>query len=361
LIFTTGLLAQSYTCTVQNQTVNGTDFSFDIYMQRTDATEIYLGQSEFSLEFNNVNFNSPAISFVPGSPELDWYAYDAVIPIGYPNVVKFSVGALTFGTQTQFDSRVCKPSTTANGTLLVTVTISGISNPAGFAGIQWRTTAPHDSKVNNYLNVTPWGLTNITSNGIYTNPPDAQLPVELVSFTGKSVEDYKVELNWRTATEVNNYGFNVERKTADGQWENVGFVSGNGNSNSDKNYSFKDNSPSGGSKFLYRLKQIDNDGQFEYSDAVEVMLIPIEYKLYQNYPNPFNPMTKIKFAIPEAGKVNLKIFDIKGEEVADLVNQDYEAGYYDVELNLANLASGVYIYRLQSKGFSDVKKMMLIK
>lgn len=197
--------------------------------------------------------------------------------------------------------------------------------------------------------------------GDWPNLNEIPLPVELVSFTGEASDGYKVKLNWETATELNNFGFDVERQTSNGQWEKVGFVNGNGTSNSSKTYSFKDNSPTGGSKFFYRLKQIDNDGQFEYSDVVEVMLVPMEYKLYQNYPNPFNPMTKIKFAIPEAGKVNLKIFDIKGEQVADLVNTDYEPGYYDIELNLSNLASGVYIYRLQSKSFSDVKKLMLIK
>ncbi len=193
----------------------------------------------------------------------------------------------------------------------------------------------------------------------------APLPVELSSFTASSNQN-AVNLKWQTATEVNNYGFEVERSVISNEernlsWQKVGFVNGNGNSNSPKTYSFSDNNPSGGSKFQYRLKQIDNDGQFEYSDAVEVMVIPMEYNLYQNYPNPFNPTTKIKFALPEAGKVVLKIYDMTGAEVAELVNTDYEVGYYDIELNASNLASGVYFYRLQSNNFTSVKKLIVLK
>jgi hypothetical protein len=355
--------AQTYTCTVQNQTVNGSDFSFDIYMQRTDATEIYLGQSEFSLEFNNGNFNSPAISFEPGSPDLDWYAYDAVIPIGYPNVVKFSVGALTFGTQTQFNSRVCKPSTVAPGTLIATVTISGIQNFGGFADMQWRTTAPHDSKVNTYVPITPWNLTNITVNGTYTDPVSAPLPVELTSFTSKILND-KVQLNWSTKTETNNFGFDVERcaLSAESQvWEKVGFVNGNGNSNSPKEYTYTDKNLIGGSKFLYRLKQVDNDGQFEYSDAVEVEVIPNKFELSQNYPNPFNPATKIRYQLPNESKVVIKIYNILGSEVMELVNEQKQAGIYEVEFNAESLASGTYIYKISADNFVQTKKMILLK
>jgi hypothetical protein len=191
----------------------------------------------------------------------------------------------------------------------------------------------------------------------YVDPP---FPVELTSFNGTVINEI-VRLNWSTATEINNFGFEIERKSETAEWIKLGFVKGNGNSNSPKTYYYSDTDPIGGSKFLYRLKQIDNDGQFEYSDAVEVILLPMKYSLYQNYPNPFNPTTKIKFAIPEAGRVSLKIFDINGREVFDLVNNFYEAGYYDVELNLSDLSSGTYIYRIQSNNFSVSKKLMLLK
>jgi hypothetical protein len=355
-------LAQTYTCTVQNQSVNGTDFSFDIYMQRTDATEIYLGQSEFSLEFNNSNFTSPTIANVAG-PELEWYTVDVAIPAGYPNVVKFSVGALFFNNQTEFDDRVCNPSTTTPGTLIATISISGISNYSGTAGLHWRLVTPHDSKVNNYSPSFPWPLTNITVLGTYIDPVDIVLPVELKNFTAKASED-KVELNWDARTEVDNKGFEIERAVKENEnlsWLKIGFVSGKTQVNFSRNYYFIDKNLWGGNKFLYRIKQIDADGTFRYSDEVEVELLPTKYELYQNYPNPFNPVTNIKFSLPEDAQVSIKIYDVLGSMIDEILNQEFKAGFHKVEFNASQYASGIYIYRFESKNFTNVKKMVLMK
>ena len=205
-------------------------------------------------------------------------------------------------------------------------------------------------------------ITKITFSGTNGGNP---LPVELVNFAAQ-VNGNSVTLEWSTATEVNNYGFEVERRIKNEKleiinWQIVGFVEGNGNSNSPKDYSFVDKTVLIG-KYSYRLKQIDNDGKYEYSAAIEVDLgTPKDYNLSQNYPNPFNPSTTIKFVIPKAGKVILKIYDITGVEITELINSDYEAGYYDVELNASALASGVYIYRLQSNNFIAVKKLVVLK
>jgi photosystem II stability/assembly factor-like uncharacterized protein len=198
--------------------------------------------------------------------------------------------------------------------------------------------------------------------GLWETEIDAALPVELSSFTGEVVGD-KINLAWTTATEVNNYGFNIERSPASTglNWETIGFVEGFGNSNSPKQYSYTDNNAAGSNKFSYRLKQIDNDGQFKYSDIVEVVLFLNVYALFQNYPNPFNPSTNISFALPEPGDITLKIFNPLGEEVAALVKEFTEAGVYTVNFNAENLPSGVYIYTLQSNNFSDSKKLILIK
>ncbi|MGD8781551.1 MAG: T9SS type A sorting domain-containing protein [Ignavibacteria bacterium] len=190
------------------------------------------------------------------------------------------------------------------------------------------------------------------------------LPVELTSFSAL-ILDNAVELNWNTATEVNNYGFEVERcETQDVRsemWEKIGFVNGHGNSNSPKSYSFTD-TPTGGTTFKYRLKQIDFDGAYEYSDEVEVSLDAItEYSLEQNYPNPFNPTTTIKYQIPETGNVTLKIYDVLGREVKTLVNETQIIGVYSVEFNASKLASGVYISRLTAGNFVEKRKMLLVK
>jgi Secretion system C-terminal sorting domain len=203
----------------------------------------------------------------------------------------------------------------------------------------------------------------------------ATLPVELTSFSAKVINN-RVELNWQTATEVNNYGFEIERlqnsKIAGLQnWEKVGFVKGNGNSNSPKEYSFVDNNSLSG-KVDYRLKQIDNDGSFKYSQIVEASFMkPDKFELSQNYPNPFNPGTTIKYSVANAGFVTMKLYNIVGEEVATLVNEEESAGYYKVEFsakggsasggNASNLASGIYFYTLTAGNFRETKKLVLLK
>jgi hypothetical protein len=192
------------------------------------------------------------------------------------------------------------------------------------------------------------------------------LPVELTSFTA-SIIGSKVKLNWQTATEVNNYGFDVERQAHTStslsvtEWEKIGFVNGNGNSSSPKSYSFIDDKALSG-KYSYRLKQIDNDGQFEYSKNIEVDLgTPKTFELNQNYPNPFNPTTIISYNLPEAANVKLTIFNILGQEIKTLVNEYKEAGTHKVEFNASELDSGLYIYRLQAGSRVQTRKMTLIK
>jgi hypothetical protein len=195
------------------------------------------------------------------------------------------------------------------------------------------------------------------------------VPVELVSFTGK-VEKNNVLLNWKTATEVNNYGFEVERSQTSNvkseTWERIGFVNGSGNSNSPKEYTFTDKNLTSGN-YTYRLKQINNDGQFEYSKAVYIELKdhPEEFALYQNYPNPFNLSTRIQYQVSSNSQVSLKVYDVLGNEVATLVNEEQPAGSYEVEFDasssIQNLASGIYYYQLKAGGFNVSKKMLLLE
>ena len=230
-----------------------------------------------------------------------------------------------------------------------------------------------------------WGDNRNDAGGIYAQDinPDGQLgnsivPVELVSFS-VNVSDNNVNLNWITATELNNSGFEIERSPSptpslrEGtlenlNWEKIGFINGNGTTSELHSYSFSDNSLSRG-KYVYRLKQIDFDGTFAYSNEIEVDLsIPQTFSLEQNYPNPFNPSTKIKYTIPnvtlsrvEGSRVILKIYDLLGNEIVTLVNENKPAGNYEVNFNAASLPSGAYFYKIQAGSFTKTKKMILMK
>jgi hypothetical protein len=192
------------------------------------------------------------------------------------------------------------------------------------------------------------------------------IPVELTSFTASASLD-NVVLNWATSTETNNRGFEIQRSqmlNVKGQmnWEKIGYVAGFGTTTEPKSYSFTDNDLTSGT-YSYRLKQIDLDGSYEYSNIVEVQVnVPLQFSLSQNYPNPFNPTTQIKYSIPEDGFVTLKVYNTIGQQVAELVNGIVKAGNHEVTFNAASgLSSGVYYYRMESGNYVSVKKLILIK
>jgi hypothetical protein len=202
-------------------------------------------------------------------------------------------------------------------------------------------------------------LGSIDAPWVATSP----LPVELVGFTVSANGGSSAMLQWETATELNNHGFEVERKNKNDEsiWSKITFVEGAGNSNSPKLYSFNDNNIIGGTHFVYRLKQIDNDGTFTYSSEVEIEVVPTEYTLYQNYPNPFNPSTKIRISIIEPQRVDLRLYNAIGEEVKVLFSQNLDVGYHEVEFRVDDLAGGIYFYRITAGQFVDTKKMILLK
>lgn len=207
-------------------------------------------------------------------------------------------------------------------------------------------------------------LTKVQMAKIGMDTTKTLVPVELISFTG-SANNLDVKLNWSTATELNNNGFEIQRKT-DKDFATIGFVKGNGTTTNSHDYSFVDKQLQPG-KYLYRLKQIDFNGKYEYSSTVEVQVVQgMKYALLQNYPNPFNPETAIKFSIPNDGKVSLKIYNITGKEIATLADKDMQAGTYEIKWNgkdeLGNfVTSGVYFVKLSSGNFIETKKMMYLK
>lgn len=202
------------------------------------------------------------------------------------------------------------------------------------------------------------GTDNIS---VFINRADFPLPVELISFTA-SAEGQSVNLKWSTAEELNNKGFDIERNSFGSGWKKIGFVDGQGTVNSAAQYSFRDNGLNTGS-YSYRLKQIDYNGNYKYySLSNEVVIgVPVKFSLAQNYPNPFNPETKINYELLKNGFVSLKIYDMTGKEIMQLVNNVQEAGYYTVKFNGISLSSGIYFYRLTSENFTAVKKMVLVK
>ncbi len=188
----------------------------------------------------------------------------------------------------------------------------------------------------------------------------APLPVELTSFNAVANNE-NVIIKWQTATELNNDGFEIERKYENNNWETISFVDGNGTTSQVSSYSFTDK-PGKTGLYSYRLKQIDYDGTFTYSGYVNVELTaPEKFQLSQNYPNPFNPSTTINYTIPETNNVTLKVYNVLGKEVSVLVNKKQESGFYEVSFDASSLASGIYFYTLNSGNNVSTRKMMLIK
>ena len=193
------------------------------------------------------------------------------------------------------------------------------------------------------------------------------VPVELSSFTA-SVNGNEIILEWSTAAETNNKGFEIERQRAEGtghgenkEWEKIGFLEGSGTTTEGHSYSFIDKGITEG-KYYYRLKQVDFDGSFKYSREVEVSAdVPAKYLLEQNYPNPFNPATTINYQLPQNGFVTIKIYDVLGKEVATLVNEQKKQGKYKLNFNASGFASGIYICQLRVNNYLSSRKMLLLK
>ena len=185
------------------------------------------------------------------------------------------------------------------------------------------------------------------------------IPVELVSFSA-SIAQGNVILNWETATEVNNQGFEIERSVS-GEFTSIGFVPGAGTTTEKQSYTFTDKQVTSGTH-TYRLKQIDFDGSYAYSNSIEVdVTTPLTFNLSQNYPNPFNPTTKINYSVPFDSKVTISVYSVTGELIMELVNDNVSSGSYSVDFDGSNLASGMYIYKMTAGNFTQTHKMMLMK
>jgi Secretion system C-terminal sorting domain len=219
----------------------------------------------------------------------------------------------------------------------------------------------------------PTGLTFTTTGALgevalpYVTDP--ALPVEISTFSVHSMNGV-VELNWETKLEINNYGFEIQRLSEVADWKKIAFIHGHGNSNSPKSYSYTDASLLLSGQYLYRLKQVDIDGKYKFSDVVEVKIgAPNKYELHQNYPNPFNPNTTIKYSIPKLSSVKLTVFDVLGGEIITLVHKEQLEGNYEIEFDGAELTSGIYFCRIQvgdpassaGRVYVETRKMILLE
>jgi hypothetical protein len=188
------------------------------------------------------------------------------------------------------------------------------------------------------------------------------VPVELSAFTA-NVNNGNVVLNWTTETELNNQGFEIERRSSEGQFVTIGQVQGNGTTTERQQYSFTDAGVLEGS-YYYRLKQVDFNGAYEYSNEIFVdvpFIAPLDFALNQNYPNPFNPSTSINFSLAEPTFVKLAVYNLLGEVVQVLKNENMTAGSYNVTFDASSLPSGMYLYKIETVQFTSVRKMMLMK
>ena len=206
--------------------------------------------------------------------------------------------------------------------------------------------------------------------GMWENsgPP---LPIQLASLTGSAASGQGVLIQWSTLSETDSYGFEVQKSpTQTGPYQSIpgSFVRGHGTTTVPQNYRYTDNSPGSGTVY-YRLKQLDLDGTFRYSDGIAVDVVsgtagkefPTEFSLGQSYPNPFNPSTNIRYGLPRSAFVTLEVFSTLGQRVATLINQQQEAGYHEVTFNASRLSSGAYFYTITAGDYHASRKLVLLK
>lgn len=244
--------------------------------------------------------------------------------------------------------------------LLYLSTNNGVSFLEITASNNWNNGSQLGSLTTNGLN--SFGTDNIWTASDYNHP----LPVVLENFTSR-VNGRDLILNWITSQEVNNAGFEIQYKKlneSDGDtlWKKIGFINGQGTKFTQTVYTYKQDKLNIG-EYRYRLRQVDYNGNFQYFELQETIDIskPKSFEMSQNYPNPFNPVTKIDIDIPYNTKVKIILYDIAGREVKTILNEEMKVGYYTVNFNAGDLASGVYFYRIIADRYIKTLKMVIIK
>lgn len=366
---------QQFVCTIANQTLNTIDSTvyFDLYIRTSaSADSIHLASSNWYLRFNKSNFRNLDIQVLDGFTTnfVGWsgtdcsafYTPTALLSLTNDSTIYIDIASTDPSTPTQFSQRVATISNRTFTHRIGRFLIGKVKNFAGYYfGLTWRTGIFAPS-VGNYQTSSPYNITQLTGT---TDPidPNLPLPVIISEFSGHVFKN-NVRLTWRTTEELNNEGFLVERKSSSAtEWTSLGSVTGHGTTNTPQDYTFEDKNLNTGT-FKYRLKQTDFNGNSEYFDLNNDIVIgkPKAFSMSQNYPNPSNPVSKINFELPYDAKVSLLVYDILGREVTKLLDEPKIAGFYSVVFDGTNLASGVYFYRISTSGGSSnfVKTMKLI-
>jgi len=369
VISTRESLCQSpaYTLTVTNdaQASPGT-YEFDIYLLQTGSNSFeYANNSQYFININPAIINGGTLSFTILSGTCQLNAVQQ-IPAS-----KCSFDAVN----NRLRIAASSPSGAGSGTIISNISPGTklgrfrVTNTVAFSVAQpnlswYNFNSGFYTKVFAYVAGINVEITDSTSHHIIIN--NNPLPVTISAFNSTVVRN-NVTLRWTTTHEINNSGFEIYRTIKDkNQWVKSGFIQINGTANEPKNYEF-DESKLQTAVYQYKLKQIDYNGNFEYFNLQNNVTVgkPGEFYISQNYPNPSNPKTKMDYQIPFDGKVTLKVYDITGREVAILVNEIKEAGYYTAEFDGTNLASGIYFYRITAEGngqsYIKTLKIILIK
>ncbi len=338
--------------TAMNFSTASNTYSFQVWGKRTGSTAVNMGTSSFYFKVNTAALNNPTLAYQ--NPRF------SSSPNYLPMTTAFVGGrlAVTIEVDNGFDSLI---STGTHGEHLFTVSLN-ITDPLATAGLEWDTL---NTGVTNAFPATSVSATLDGSNNWL-------LPVQLASFTARVTNQAgHVRLDWRTASETNNFGFYVQKsQSSSSGWQTISeLIPGHGTTLEPRDYSWTDLSGTGAG-WYYRLKQVDMDGTEHFSEPVQPTgvtsvkdkQLPKEFALKQNFPNPFNPSTQIEFALPKQSNVQIDVFNLLGQKIATLVDGVKDAGFHTVEFNAAGVSSGLYFYRMTADGnVNFLRKMVLMK
>ncbi len=331
---------------VKNDMVAAGEYDVKIQIKSSGSQQFAMGTGGLAFTYNTTGLNAPT-NIAPANFSGGNYSTLALSePVTGRVVINIVLNSTNNGT------------TISTDWMDVATIDFTIAQPQLTANLAWRTASPNQTGifVDDEITVASIGT---------LNDSDGLLPVELSSFT-HNVFQNKVSLNWATQTETDNLGFEIERSVAGADFEKVGFVEGSGTTVVAQSYSFEDNSLQPGA-YSYRLKQVDLDGAFDYSESIQIEITaPKNFTIAQNYPNPFNPETKIDYTLPENANVSIAIYNLKGQFISQLVNGEQAPGFHSVNWNGRNdsgleVASGVYIYSISANKFRESRKLTFIR